>query len=198
MIITLSLMAVLAAGFFIGRVGMLDLLAPYASDIVFYSLCLMVFICSMGMGRDYKEGTDEKITISTIYYAAGTIIGTLLTAPVLSLIFGFTLKDSAVVVSGMGWYSLATGLVYSYNPALSVASFSYCVSREIFAVLLMPILIKKFRKPEVVAIGGSATINACAAASAVTGDNSILIYGMITGSIISVLVPFMLGFFISI
>ena len=195
MLVTFSLIVVLAAGFICGRLGMFSILAPYSSSIVFYSLCVMVFICSLGLGKDYKNGTGEKITLSTLLYSFGTIAGTLITIPLLSLILGFTFKDSAIIVSGMGWYSLATGLVYSYSPALSVASFSYCVSREIFAVLVMPLLIRKFSKPEVVAVSGSATLNACAAATAVTKDNTILVYGMITGSIVSICVPFMLGFF---
>ena len=65
---------------------------------------------------------------------------------------------------------------------------------EILAIFAMPLLIKKFRRPEVVSVGGSATINSCVAAATVSGDNSIVLYGILVGSVISLFVPLLIGF----
>ena len=55
-----------------------------------------------------------------------------------------------------------------------------------------------FRRPEVVAVGGTATIQSSVACAAVTGDNTIVLYGLLVGTVISMLVPVLIGFFIGI
>ena len=189
----LILVAVLAAGFVCGRLGWLSFLAPAESDVVLYTLYVMVFAISVGLGAQYREGEGEKMSAKAVLYALGTIAGTLLAAVPMSLFLPVSMKDAVIAASGMGWYSLSTGLVYAYSPSLSVATFVCCVSREILAIFAMPLLIKKYRRPEVVSVGGSATINSCVAAATVSGDNSIVLYGILVGTIISLLVPLLIG-----
>ncbi|MBO4880491.1 MAG: lysine exporter LysO family protein [Firmicutes bacterium] len=190
----LVLVAVLATGFACGRLGWLSFLAPVESDVVLYTLYVMVFTISVGLGAQYREGEGEKISAKALLYAFGTVAGTLLAAVPMSLFLPVSMKDAVIAASGMGWYSLSTGLVYAYSPSLSVATFVCCVSREILAIFAMPLLIKKFRRPEVVSVGGSATINSCIAAATVSGDNSIVLYGILVGSVISLFVPLLIGF----
>lgn len=189
----LILLAVLIAGFACGRAGLLGFLAPVESDIVIYTLYAMVFAISIGIGAQYRDGEGERISAKALLYCASTVAGSLLAAVLMSLLLPVTAKDALICASGMGWYSLSTGLVYAYSPALSVATFVYCVSREILAIFIMPALIKKFRRPEVVAVGGTATIQSCVACATVSGDNSIVLYGLLVGTVISMLVPLMIG-----
>jgi uncharacterized membrane protein YbjE (DUF340 family) len=189
----LILVVVLAAGFACGRLGWLTFLAPYESAVVLYTLYVMCFAISVSLGAQYRDGEGERLSAKAVLYALATVAGSLLGAVILSPVLSLTAKDAAIVASGMGWYSLATGLVYPYSPALSVATFVCCVSREILAIFLMPLLIKKFRRPEVVSVGGSATINSCVAAATVSGDNSIVLYGILAGTIVSLLVPLLIG-----
>lgn len=192
----LILVAVLAAGFACGRLGLLAFLAPVESGVVLYTLYVMVFAIAIGLGAQYRDGEGERLSAKTILYALATVVGSLFGAVLLAPVLSLSAKDAAIVASGMGWYSLSTGLVYPYSPALSVATFVYCVSREILAIFLMPLLIKRFRRPEVVSVGGSATINSCVAAATVSGDNSIVLYGILAGTIVSLLVPLLIGFLI--
>ena len=189
----LILLAVLIAGFAFGRAGLLAFLAPVESDIVIYTLYAMVFAISIGIGAQYRDGEGERISAKALLYCASTVAGSLLAALLMSAFLPVTAKDALICASGMGWYSLSTGLVYSYSPALSVATFVYCVSREILAIFIMPALIKKFRRPEVVAVGGTTTIQSCVACATVSGDNSIVLYGLLVGTVISMLVPLMIG-----
>ncbi|MBR5640795.1 MAG: lysine exporter LysO family protein [Firmicutes bacterium] len=190
----LILVVVLAAGFACGRLGALSFLGPYESDIILYTLYVMCFAISISLGAQYREGEGEKLSGKALLYAFGTVAGTLLAAVPMSLFLPVSAKDAMIAASGMGWYSLSTGLVYTYSPSLSVATFVCCVSREILAIFLMPLLIKRFRRPEVVSVGGSATINSCVAAATVSGDNSIVLYGILVGTVISLMVPFLIGF----
>lgn len=66
------------------------------------------------------------------------------------------------------------------------------------SIFIMPLLIKKFRRPEVVAVGGTATIQSSVACAAVTGDNTIVLYGLLVGTVISMLVPVLISFFMGI
>ena len=194
----LILVAVLAAGFACGRLGLFTALAPFESDIVLYTLYAMVLAIAVDIGIQYREGEGERLSAKAILYALATVAGSLLSGLLLSPLLSLSAKDALIVCSGMGWYSLSTGLVYTYSPSLSVATFVYCVAREILAIFLMPLLIRRFQRPEVVAVGGSATINSCVAAAQVSADSSIVLYGILAGTIISLLVPIMIGFLTSI
>ena len=194
----LILLVVLVAGFACGRLGLLAFLQPVESDIVLYTLYAMVFAISIGIGAQYRDGEGERISAKALLYSAATVAGSLLAAVLLSLLLPISAKDAAICASGMGWYSLSTGLVYTYSPSLSVATFVYCVSREVLSIFIMPLLIKKFRRAEVVAVGGTATIQSSVACAAVTGDNTIVLYGLLVGTVISMLVPVLIGFFIGI
>lgn len=194
----LILLVVLIAGFACGRLGLLAFLQPVESDIVLYTLYAMVFAISIGIGAQYRDGEGERISVKALLYSAATVAGSLLAAVLLSLLLPISAKDAAICASGMGWYSLSTGLVYTYSPSLSVATFVYCVSREVLSIFIMPLLIKKFRRAEVVAVGGTATIQSSVACAAVTGDNTIVLYGLLVGTVISMLVPVLIGFFIGI
>ena len=194
----LILLVVLVAGFACGRLGLLAFLQPVESDIVLYMLYAMVFAISIGIGAQYRDGEGERISAKALLYSAATVAGSLLAAVLLSLLLPISAKDAAICASGMGWYSLSTGLVYTYSPSLSVATFVYCVSREVLSIFIMPLLIKKFRRAEVVAVGGTATIQSSVACAAVTGDNTIVLYGLLVGTVISMLVPVLIGFFIGI
>ena len=191
----LILLVVLVAGFACGRLGLLAFLQPVESDIVLYMLYAMVFAISIGIGAQYRDGEGERISAKALLYSAATVAGSLLAAVLLSLLLPISAKDAAICASGMGWYSLSTGLVYTYSPSLSVATFVYCVSREVLSIFIMPLLIKKFRRAEVVAVGGTATIQSSVACAAVTGDNTIVLYGLLVGTVISMLVPVLIGFF---
>ena len=194
----LILLVVLVAGFACGRLGLLAFLQPVESDIVLYTLYAMVFAISIGIGAQYRDGEGERISAKALLYSAATVAGSLLAAVLLSLLLPISAKDAAICASGMGWYSLSTGLVYTYSPSLSVATFVYCVSREVLSIFIMPLLIKKFRRPEVVAVGGTATIQSSVACAAVTGDNTIVLYGLLVGTVISMLVPVLISFFMGI
>jgi uncharacterized membrane protein YbjE (DUF340 family) len=190
----LLLVAVLAAGFACGRLGLFAALAPYESDVVLYALYAMVSAIAIDIGIQYREGEGERLSAKAALYALATVAGSLLAALLASFILPVSSKDAMIVASGMGWYSLSTGLVYAYSPSLSVATFVCCVSREILAIFAMPLLIRRFGRPEVVAVGGSATINSCVAAAQVSGDSSIVLYGILAGTIISFAVPVLIGF----
>ncbi len=191
----LTLLVVLVAGFACGRLGLLTVLAPYESEIVIYTLYAMVFAISIGIGAQYRDGEGERISAKALLYSAATVAGSLLAAFLMSFLLPVSPKDAVICASGMGWYSLSTGLVYAYDPALSVATFVYCVSREILSIFIMPLLVMKFRRPEVVAVGGTATIQSSVACATVSGDNSIVLYGLLVGTVISMMVPVLIGFF---
>ncbi|MDD2301436.1 MAG: LysO family transporter, partial [Eubacteriales bacterium] len=132
-----------------------------------------------------------------IVYSFATIAGTLIMVWLVSPLLPLTAKDALVAASGMGWYSLATGLVFEYSPSLSVVTFVYCLLREIAAMFLIPILWKRFQPPELISIAGSAAMNPSVAAAAITGDHRLVFYGMVSGGIVSVCVPIMVPFMIA-
>ena len=191
----LILLIVLVAGFVSGRLGMFSFVASYETDIALTLVDVMVFAIAIGIGAQFRDGEGERVSLKCVLFSVSAVAGSLLAALLMSLLLPLSMKDAVICASGMGWYSLSTGLVYAYDPALSVATFVYCVSREILSTFIMPLLVTHFHREEVVAVGGTATIQSTVACAAVSGDNSIVLYGLLCGTIVSMMVPFLIGFF---
>ncbi len=187
----------LGAGFAAGRLGYIQGLSSVSSVIIMTCLCLMTLIASIDMGKQDFIRDLKRAGWRIVAYAFATIAGTLVMAVALSPLIPLSAKDALVAASGMGWYSLATGLVFDYSPSLSVVTFVYCLFREMTAMFLMPLLWKRFQAPELVSIAGSASMNPSIAAATITGDQRLVFYGMISGSIVSVFVPVLVPFMIA-
>lgn len=187
-----------AAGFMAGRFGLFVFLLPLSSTIIIVCLCFMAFFASIEIGKKDFLNEIKKAGLPILFYAFGTILGTLVMAAFVSFFLPLTAKDCMIAASGMGWYSLATGLVFPYSASLSVVTFVSCLLRELCAMFFMPILWRKFQPPEIVSIAGAAALNPSAAATIVTGDQRLVFYGMINGTIVSILVPILVPFMLTI
>lgn len=185
------------AGFAAGRFGFLYMLTPFSSAIIIVCLCFMAFLASIEIGKKDFLSEVKKAGLPMILYAFGTIAGTLAMAVFVSFLLPLSTKDCLIAASGMGWYSLATGLVFTYSASLSVVTFVSCLLRELCAMFFIPILWRKFQLPEAVSIAGSAALNPSVAAATVTGDQRLVFYGMINGTIISICVPVLVPFMIA-
>lgn len=186
------------AGFMAGRYGLFSVLTQTGPTIILVCLCLMTFLASVEIGKKDFLSEIKKAGLPIILYALGTIAGTLVMASVVSLVLPLSTKDCLIAASGMGWYSLATGLVFPYSASLSVVTFVACLLRELSAMFLMPVLWRKFSSPEIVSIAGSAAMNPSIAAATITGDQRLVFYGMISGTIVSIFVPVLVPFMIAI
>ncbi|NCB41803.1 MAG: lysine exporter LysO family protein [Clostridia bacterium] len=188
----------LCAGFLSGRLGLFEILIPSGSMIILVCLCFMTFLASVEIGKKDFLSEIKKAGICIVLYAFGTIAGTLLAAALVSVVLPLSTKDCLIAASGMGWYSLATGLVFPYSAALSVVTFVSCLLRELSAMFFMPILWRRFKAPEIISIAGSAAMNPSIAAATITGDQKLVFYGMINGTIVSIFVPVLIPFMLTI
>ncbi len=186
-----------AAGFGIGRLGWLQGISSVSGAVIMTCLCLMTLMASIDMGKQDFLKELKHAGWQIIAYAFATIAGTLLMVWIVSPLLPLSAKDALVAASGMGWYSLSTGLVFDYSPSLSVVTFTYCLFREMAALFLIPVLWEKFKAPELISLAGSAAMNPSIAAAAVTGDQRLVFYGMVMGNIVSVFVPVMVPFMIA-
>lgn len=191
------MMLCLGAGFAAGRLGWFSWLNGASAALITLCLCLMTFIASVDIGKRDFLGEVRRSGVKIILYSLATIAGTLTMAVAVSWLLPLSAKDCLIAASGLGWYSLSTGLVFEYSPSLSVVTFVSCYFRELTAMFLMPVLWKKFQTPELVSIAGSAAMNPCIATATVTGDQLLVFYGMISGSIVSIFVPVLVPFMIA-
>ena len=192
-----SMLFFIFAGFGAGYFDLIDIPEAIGSTAIMVLLCFMMFVASIEMGKlgFIKDLREAGLRIAT--YALATVAGTLVSAWAFAPLLSISGKDALVTASGMGWYSLAAGLVFEYSPPLSIATFVYCLFRELGAIFLMPVLWKRFQVPELVSLAGSAAMNPAVAATAVTGDQAFIFYGMISGSIVSMFVPVLVPLMIS-
>jgi len=115
----------LVAGFCSGKFGLIRFPDALSSNIVMGCLCLMMFVASIDMGKQNLLKDLRKAGGRIVAYAFATIAGTLISGWAFAPLLSLSAKDALVTVSGMGWYSLAAGLVFEYSPALSIATFVY-------------------------------------------------------------------------
>ncbi len=155
----------------------------------------LLFILLLGIGIDLG-GSDRlfarikelgyKVLLIPLLIAAGSIVG----AMVVGNWLDFPLNEAGAVGAGFGWYSLS-GIILGklHSAKLGALAFLTNITREIMAIIMIPLLAKK-RNLSVIAPGGATTMDTTLPLiSESVNQPEIVITAFISGSILSALVP---------
>ncbi len=135
------LILVTLAGFLIGWYtrGQVNFYVDLVLNIV---LAILVFLVGYNFGYAQKPLLPLLLRWRNLVYPLLTIVGSLLAGFLLPPLTGWKLSESLALVSGMGWYSLSSGLITGMgNPLLGSAAFLANLLRESFSLLLIPALL---------------------------------------------------------
>jgi uncharacterized membrane protein YbjE (DUF340 family) len=160
-------------------------------------LCALLFFVGIDIGKNKDVISQIKEigikAISTpILVAFGSIIG----AVVCGLIFGYNVNESAAIGAGFGWYSLSAIIIAPYSSELSALSFMTNVSREILAIMSIPLVAKYIGFNEAVAPAGATAMDTTLPIISKATDGKTAIIAFVTGLILSILVPILVPIFI--
>lgn len=189
--ILISVVCGMAAGYFFLPEWFIDI----SGDVLVVGLCVLLFFVGMDIGR---EGTVvknfKKAGWRVIVFPFAIIIGTFAGSLIAGLIlpsFGF--RDALCVGSGFGWYTLAPVMLAEYSTEVSAVSFLHNVMREMFGILLIPIVAKKIGYIETVSLPGAAAMDVCLPIVEKSTRGDIAVYSFISGVVLSIAVPVLVG-----
>ena len=100
-----------------------------------------------------------------------------------------SVKDAMAASAGFGWYSLAPMLLADYSPSVSAVAFLSNVMREVFAIVLIPILARRVGYLECVGVAGATAMDTVLPVVVRATDERIAIYSFVSGVVLSFAVP---------
>lgn len=190
--ILISVIAGILAGYFFLPDWFIDL----SGNVLIAGLCVLLFFVGMDIGREgtvvenFKKA-GWRILIFPFVIIFGTLIGSLAGALILP---SLGIRDALAIGSGFGWYTLAPVMLSKYSTYVSALSFMHNVMRELFGILLIPIVAKKIGYIETVALPGAAAMDVCLPIFEKATRGDIAVYSFLSGVVLSIAVPVLVGF----
>jgi hypothetical protein len=105
------------------------------------------------------------------------------------LFLPMSVKDAMAASAGFGWYSLAPMLLADYSPSVSAVAFLSNVMREVFAIVLIPILARRVGYLECVGVAGATAMDTVLPVVVRAPAERIAIYSFVSGVVLSFAVP---------
>lgn len=167
--------------------------------IITVGLCVLLFLVGLDMGI---EGTVisqiKEVGARVLVIPFAVIIGSLIGAFVCGLILPLSIKEALAVGSGMGWYSLAPGIIIDKGFVVaSAVSFLHNVMREVLSFVFIPIVAKKVGYVETVALPGAAAMDVCLPIVERQTRSDIAVFSFISGLVLSFVVPILVPLVLS-
>lgn len=193
-IIMLSVFSGIAAGYFFVPEQILS----YTGYVIDIGLCLLLLMVGIDIGRQKSAFEDIKktgaiILLVPIMTAAGTIIG----SSAAGIILKMPLKEAAAIGAGFGWYTLSSVMLADYSAQIGAAAFISNVMRELFAILLIPLVSSKIGYLEAIAPPGATAMDTSLPMVTRFTDGRTAVYSFVSGVILSMMVPILVPFIIS-
>ena len=192
--VLLSVTAGLLIGYFAVRsifgsdMGQFDQMAGFGIKI---GLCLLLFFVGLDLGI---EGTVienfRQVGFRILAFPAAVIAGTLFGAFLCAFFVNLSMKECLAVGAGFGWYTLAPGIIMeSGYVTASAVSFLHNVMRELFSVVLIPVVAKRIGYIETTGMPGAAAMDVCLPVVEKATRSDIAVYSFLSGVVLSILVP---------
>ena len=160
--------------------------------IIDYELYFLAVIIGIEIGRSFNIGLLKRTTGLAILSVMVDVVG----AIILSVIFSplIPLKASLMITLGSGWYSYTGPFVAKYfGPALGVVGFLSNFLREQLAFILLPILLRVKATPiGAIAIGGATSMDVTLPLYVDLLGGEYAVGAMISGFILTLLIPIIL------
>ncbi len=196
---TKNIIISVALGILMGYFFIPESFVVISETILVIGLSIMLLLVGIELGI---EGTVvpnfKKVGIRVLVFPFVIIIGTLIGVAISSLFISITLKESLMVASGFGWYTMAPIMIASVSEELGAISFMHNVIREVLGIILVPIVAKKIGHVETTALPGAAAMDVALPIIEKSTSPNIAVYSFVVGVVLSTAVPILVQFFINI
>ncbi|MFD2180430.1 lysine exporter LysO family protein [Veronia pacifica] len=192
---SLKLVVVVGLGLIIGLTFNLNL--GWVDKASEYILLLLLFL--IGIQLRNSGMTLKQIVLNKKGMASATVVvfSSLFGGIVGALILDIPINHGLAMASGFGWYSLAGILMGDgLGPIYGGASFLLELSREMVALVLIPILISRYTITAI-GYGGATSMDFTLPVIQSSGGIRCVPIAIVSGFILSLLVPVLMLFFLS-
>lgn len=154
-------------------------------------LCILLFFVGLDMGLEGTVFTQIKtVGFRVLVIPVAVIGGSLLGAVVCGIILPLSMKEALAIGSGLGWYSLAPGIIIDHGLVVASAiSFLHNIMREVLSFVLIPVVAKKIGYIETIALPGAAAMDVCLPIVERQTRSDIAIFSFVSGLVASFVVP---------
>ena len=194
---SIVIVSLFLAGVVAGVTGLAEI--PEGSDVGFYVLCALIFFVGVSIGSDTSTlRSFSRLNPRLFALPILTILGTIAGSAVAALILPHSATECMAVGSGMAYYSLSSVLITESRGAdLGVAALLANILREIFALLLAPLLARYVNPLAPIAAGGATTADTTLPIIARASGAGYVLLSIAHGFICDFSVPFLVAFFCS-
>ena len=200
LIVVLAVVAGLLFGFFVilrftenGVIfkGDIENFSSLASAIIRVGLIALLIFVGMDLSKEGNVFAEIRAAgLRILIFPVAAIVGSLAGALVSGLILGMNLNEALAIGSGFGWYTLAPGIIIDAGfVQASAISFLHNVSRELVAIVLIPVVANKVGYIECCGMGGAAAMDVTLPVAEKATNASIAIYSFVLGVVLTILVP---------
>ncbi|MDC9580239.1 lysine exporter LysO family protein [Xenorhabdus sp. PR6a] len=163
-----------------------------ASEIALIVLLFLVGIQLRNNGMNLKQILlNRRGMIIAIIVAISSLLGGMLAA----FLLGLPTKTGLAIASGYGWYSLSGILISdAYGSVLGSAAFFNDLARELASIMLIPLLINRYRSTSI-GLTGATSMDFSLPILQRCGGVSIVPVAIVHGFILSILTPLFIAFF---
>lgn len=160
----------------------------------FVNAVLYVIIFLVGVDLS-KEKIRIEVIRKVLLSVTATVVGTYAGVLVLSFFSSLRRYEILAIASGFGWYSLSAVMISNLHSAqLGAIAFFSNVMRELYAIILTPIL-SKHSKSAVVSIAGATSMDTLLGPISHYTDRETSLLAFAHGFIVTMLVPIMVNLF---
>lgn len=193
---TIKILLAVASGILFGLFAFPAAMAAHMGTLISVGLCILLFFVGIDIGRqgDMIEKIKQlglKVLLVPLMVAIGSIVG----AIVGGLILGLKFNEAAAIGAGFGWYSLSAIELSKHSAQLGTLAFITNVSREIIALITIPLVAKYVGKLESIAPAGATAMDTTLPVISKATDGNVAVVSFITGVCLSLLVPILVPFF---
>jgi uncharacterized membrane protein YbjE (DUF340 family) len=196
---SLIILLFFAAGVMVGYLGVLPT-ALNGKDMSTWALYLLMFLVGISIGADDRALEALKSHgLKLFLVPLATIIGTFAGVAAIhlattNLLFG----ESMAVGAGFGYYSLSSIIIGElHSEALGVTALLANVMREIITLLLAPFFVIWFGKLSPISAGGATSMDTTLPIITRASGNEFAIVSLFHGIVLTILVPLLVTFVIS-
>ncbi len=196
---SIKIILAVAAGIGVGYFALPNEILGYTDYILDIGLCLLLFFVGIDIGKN-KDVLDKikKIGFRVLLIPIMIIIGSIFGSIVAGAILGMPINEAGAVGAGLGWYSLSSMMLATYSSKLSALAFISNVTREIIALLTIPLIAKYIGDVESVAPAGATSMDTSLPLIAKSTNPQTAIIAFISGVILSTAVPILVSVIIKI
>ena len=191
---------IILAFFVVGLFGGLSDVFPnwlLNDDLTTYALYILMLLVGISIGSDSNAFSvlrkmNIKVFLVPLVVIVGSLAGTALVAIFLSDI---TIQQAMAVGAGFGYYSLSSIFISKLSgDELGVIALLSNIFREIFTLLLVPLLVRYFGKLAGIASGGATSMDTTLPVIVKFSGKEYGVIAIFSGIILTILVPVLVTF----